>query len=169
MAKIQATAMKRVYMPPEQRRTFYIYVDEFQSLATQNFVILLSEARKFGLGLVLANQFVSQIHNERIIQSIFGNVGTLISFRVGQADAELLQPQFVPFFDRLDLTNLPNWRACVRTTVDGQIVTPFSLHTILPNRQPNPQLAEAARDASRARYGRPRQQVEEEIKHSLTY
>jgi len=93
MAKIFQAAMQRATIPPQKRRTFYLYVDEFQSLATENFVLLLSEARKFGVALVLANQFTSQIEDRRIVESLFGNVGTLISFRVGRMDAEILEEQ----------------------------------------------------------------------------
>lgn len=169
MAKMMAAAMSRTELPVEERRVFYLYVDEFQSLATQSFILLLSEARKFGLGLVLANQFVSQIKDERIVQAIFGNVGTLISFRVGQADAQLLEPHFAPFFDNFDLSNLPNWHACVKTTVNGQVVTPFTLRTILLDEPPDPQIARQARVQSRARYSRPRKEVEEQIRRSLEY
>lgn len=83
MAKIQVAAMAPVDRPAGERRPFHLYVDEFQSLATENFLLLLSEARKFGLGLILANQFLSRIKDERIIESVFGKVGTLICFRVG--------------------------------------------------------------------------------------
>lgn len=170
MAKLQAAAMQRSTVPADKRRIFYVYVDEFQSLATQNFVLLLSEARKFGIGLVLANQFISQIRNERIVDSIFGNVGTLISFRVGQNDAEhFLEPQFIPYFHRHDLTNLPNWHACVKTTVDGQVVPPFSLHTVLPQQKWEKKIAEKVRHFSRSRYGRPRGIVEREIEESLKF
>ncbi|MDZ7337607.1 MAG: type IV secretion system DNA-binding domain-containing protein [candidate division KSB1 bacterium] len=169
MAKILAAAMSRKELPGMNRRIFYLYVDEFQSLATQSFILLLSEARKFGLGLVLANQFVSQIKDERIVQAIFGNVGTLISFRVGQADACLLEPHFAPFFDNLDLTHLPNWHACVKTTANGQVVTPFTLRTVLPDGSPDAQIARKVREKSRAGYGRRRKEVEEEIQWSLEW
>lgn len=169
MAKVMAAAMSRTEVPAQQRRVFYLYVDEFQSLATQSFILLLSEARKFGLGLILANQFVSQIKDERIVHAIFGNVGTLISFRVGQADAHLLEPHFAPFFDHFDLSNLPNWHACVKATVGGQVVTPFTLCTTLLAAPPDPQTASAARTQSQRRCGRPRQQVEGEIRRSLAY
>ncbi len=169
MAKILAAAMERVNLPPQQRRPFYLYVDEFQALATQSFIMLLSEARKFGLGLVLANQFLHQIKEERITQAIFGNVGTLISFRVGQEDAKLVEPHFAPFFDQFDLSNLPNWRACVKTTVNGQVVTSFTLRTILLTERPDPSIAMRARELSRQRYGRPRQSVEDEIQESLKW
>jgi len=83
MTKIQAAAMSRVEIPSAKRRRFLLYVDEFQSLATEGFIVLLSEARKFGVALVLANQFISQIQDKRIMQSIFGNVGTLVAMRRG--------------------------------------------------------------------------------------
>lgn len=167
MAKIQAAAMARIRIPSAERRPFYVYVDEFQALATDSFVLLLSEARKFGLGLVLANQFASQIEDRRIREAIFGNVGTIISFRVGQADAELLEPLFVPYFDRLDLANLPNWQACVRTTVRGQNVPAFTLETVRPPTAADSGVAYDVRQRSRQRYARSRAAVEEEIAVSL--
>ena len=108
-------------------------MNEFQNMATENFTLLLSEARKFGVGLVLANQFISQIQNPRIMQAIFGNVGTLISFRVSYEDArEHLQPMYLPYFTDQDLTTVPNWHAFVKTTVAGQVVPPFVIRTVLP-------------------------------------
>jgi len=169
MAKIMAAAMSRTEIPVEERKPFYLYVDEFQSLATQSFTLLLSEARKFGLGLVLANQFVSQIKDERIVQAIFGNVGTLISFRLGRTDADLLVPYFSPYFTHLDLTSLPNWHACIKTTVNGQSVTPFTLHTAIPEEPLNTIIAQQVRDRSRRTYGHPRKKVEEEITKILKY
>jgi hypothetical protein len=130
LAKIQTAAMSRVDAPQAQRHMFHLYVDEFQAIATGSFVTMLSEARKFGLSLVLANQFFSQFRDERIMQSVVGNVGTTICFRVGREDAEALEPQFMPHFDRFDLANLPNWNACVKTAVHGQVVSPFSLGTV---------------------------------------
>lgn len=125
-------------------------MDEFQSLATESFVLLLSEARKFGLSLILANQFISQIEDKRIIQSIFGNVGTVISFRVSQKDAkEYLGPHFLPTFTPFDLTNLPNWQACVRTTINGQVIMPFSLQTVLPKNKYQESVAKRVRNQSR--------------------
>ena len=166
MAKLQAAAMERVRIPKEQRRIFYLYVDEFQSFATENFSLMLSEARKFGLGLVLANQFLTQIRNPRIIQSIFGNVGTTISFRVGRDDAEQLARLFDPYFSVRDLTNLPNWTACVKGNVGGQVVTPYSLSTVPPPAGDSG-MRERVREKSRHRYGRPQAEVDREIAESL--
>lgn len=167
MAKIQAAAMSRSDIPVAKRRPFYLYVDEFQSIATQNFITLLSEGRKFGIALVLANQFLSQIKDERIMQSVTGNVGTNICFRVGREDAKLIEPQFSPYFDQFDITNLPNWNACVRTTVDGQVVAPFTMETILdaPVQAGDARSEVLAR--SRQRYARPRAEVEAQIAASM--
>ena len=167
MAKIQAAAMGRVRKKASERRMFYLYVDEFQALATQNFITMLSEARKFGLGLVLANQFFSQIKDPRIMESIVGNVGTTICFRLGREDAEALEPQFLPFFDRYDLANLPNWNACVKTTAGGQVAAPFSLRTVLPRTAPDAQAGQEVKARSRKKYGRSRAVVEAEISKSL--
>lgn len=168
MAKIQGAAMSRIKMPASQRRPFSLYVDEFQALATENFTLMLSESRKFGLGLTLANQFVAQI-DPHIGQAIFGNAGTVIAFRAGRADAEALAPLFQPSFDADDLTNLPNWQACVKTTVGGQIAAPFSLQTVLPAATPDPQTAHEVRTISAAFYGRVRAQVETEIMRSSQF
>ncbi len=129
MAKIMSAAMERIKEPKEKRRPFFVYVDEFQNIATSSFTVLLSEARKFGIGLTLANQFLSQIRNREIVQAIFGNVSSIISFRVGLADAEMLDDVFLPTIDRNNLVNLPNWQAAVRTAVEGRIVSPFYIKT----------------------------------------
>ncbi len=163
LAKLQATAMARVKIPPEQRRPFYLYVDEFQSLATQNFVTMLSEARKFGVSLVLANQFVSQIHDHRIVEAIFGNVGTFVAFRLGQADAEIVEKEMAPVIGRNDLVNLPNWRAYMSTLAEGQAVRPFTIRTKVPEGEPNRERAEMVTTASREKYSRGRSKVEKEI------
>lgn len=169
LAKLMAAAMGRVTIPKRERREFHLYVDEFQSLATQSFVTLLSEARKFGLSLVLANQFLSQVRDPRIVLAIFGNVGTVVCFRLGQADAELMEREFFPVFNRFDLANLPNWQAYMTSLVDGQTVRPFNMQT-LPDTTPfEPARERRVRDESRRTFGRLRGAVEEEIAHSLRW
>ncbi|MGH7960406.1 MAG: type IV secretory system conjugative DNA transfer family protein, partial [Candidatus Binatia bacterium] len=167
LAKLQAAAMGRVKLPRHERRDFSLYVDEFQSLATQHFVTLLSEARKFGLNLVLANQFVSQIKDPRIVQALFGNVGTLIAFRLGQMDAELVERELSPVFTRFDLVNLPNWRAYMTTLINGQTVQPFSLQTLFDPTPIDAQRAATVQKRSRQAYGRLRRQAEAEIAKSF--
>jgi hypothetical protein len=167
MARIKAAAMARADMPLSQRRLFFLYVDEFQSLATSNFIPMLSESRKYGLALVLANQFVSQINDPKIMAGIFGNVGTHISFRVGRDDAEKLESQFGPTFDRADLANLPNWHACVRTTVDGRVTAPFTLRTSpVPDAVAAPEAVAKMVATAKAACTRPRAEVEAEIREA---
>ena len=167
MAKFQSEIMARGKQATRERRPFTIYVDEFQSLATENFSLLLSEARKFGVSLVLANQFVSQIKDPRILEAVFGNVGTMLSFRVGKNDASRLESQFSPQFTQYDLANLPNWHACVKTTLNGQVVPPFNLQTIQPQIQADEGVRDAVITFARKSYGRPRAKVEQTIRESL--
>ena len=166
IAKLQAVAMARAAQPVEQRRDFYLYVDEFQNLATLNFGTLLSEARKFRLNLILTNQYVAQV-DPRISSAIAGNVGTLISFRVGALDAEYLEREFLPVFNRYDLTNLPNFNTYVTTLVHGQVSKPFSMQTPFDQSPENAELGMALRELARLKYGRPRAEVEAEIAESL--
>jgi DNA helicase HerA-like ATPase len=159
--------MGRIRQAKDERKEFYIYVDEFQSIATQSFITLLSEGRKFGLGLVLANQFASQIRDPRIIQSIFGNVGTVVSFRLGREDAEIMEIEMFPEVSRFDLLNLPNYHAYIRLLLDGEPSRPFSIRTVLPGAPASENRAQEARDFSRKKYGRPRREVEKEIARIL--
>lgn len=167
LTKLYTAAMERAKIPENQRKDFFIYVDEFHSVATQAFINLLSEGRKFGVNLVLANQFVTQIRDPRIIEGILGNVGTLICFRLGLEDAERLEREFLPVFHRFDLLNLPNWVACVRALRRGQRVKPFTLETELDRTPYDEQKAQKVRMLSRNRYGRSKAKVEAEIQQSL--
>jgi len=163
LSKLQAAAMGRVKIPLEDRLPFFVYVDEFQSIATQSFITMLSEGRKFGLGLVLANQFISQLKDRRITESIFGNVGSLICFRLGQADAESLEKFVAPGFSRSDLTNLPNWYSIMSTLVNGQTVQPFSIETELGDLAYDPVREQQVRAISRRKYSRSKTDVEHEL------
>jgi len=163
LSKLQAAAMGRVKIPLEDRLPFFVYVDEFQSIATQSFITMLSEGRKFGLGLVLANQFISQLKDRRITESIFGNVGSLICFRLGQADAESLEKFVAPGFSRSDLTNLPNWYSIMSTLVNGQTVQPFSIETELGDLAYDLAREQQVRAISRRKYSRSKTDVEHEL------
>ncbi len=167
MAKIQAAAMARRAISVEKRRPCYLYVDEFQNLATSNFSVMLSEARKFGLGLILTNQFITQIKDKQIVEAIFGNVGTLACFRAGREDAEMLESRFLPHFDAHDLSNQPNWNASVRTLHQGQTVAPFTLQTVLRQKVDKVRTAEILRELSRKQYGTPKHEVEQVIQKSM--
>jgi hypothetical protein len=130
VTKIALAALSRQNVPEDRRRDFYLYVDEFQSFTTSGFVDILSEARKYRLNLILANQYLHQV-DERIRRAILGNVGTLISFRVGTEDAKILAEEFYPTFRPTDLVNLPAYHIYLRLMIDGDTSKPFSAVTLL--------------------------------------
>jgi hypothetical protein len=164
--RILMAAMSRVDMPEDQRRDFYLYVDEFQNFATPDFAQILSEARKFRLNLVVANQFIGQIDDE-IKNAIFGNVGTIITYRVGTNDAGYLAREFAPIFSEDDLLNIEKYHVYIRTLVKNETVQPFSMKlssTIIDRlKNRNEKLATIIRDMSRHTYGRDVRLVETEI------
>jgi hypothetical protein len=160
--KFEAAAMSRADMPEEYRKDFCLYVDEFQNFSTESFADILSQARKYRLNLIVANQFTTQL-SEEVRDAVFGNVGTVVSFRVGTNDAEFLAKQFAPIFDIDDLQFLPNANTVTRMMIGGVPVQPFSMATLPPLGNPNTQLAEALKQLSAAKYGRPKAAVEAEI------
>ena len=161
--KFQAAAMSRASIPESERQNFCLYVDEFQNFSTDSFATILSEARKYRLNLIVANQFTTQL-TEEIRDAVFGNVGTIVSFRVGQdEDAEALAKRYRPAFDTSDLLRVPNYNTVVRTLIGGVPTQPFSMATLPAQGQPNKQIAEALKQLSAAKYGRPRADVEKEI------
>ncbi len=171
--KILAAAMSRQDIPQEQRRDFYLYVDEFQNFATPDFGQILSEARKYRLNLTVANQFIGQIE-EDVKNAIFGNAGTIISFRVGVSDANYLQHEFQPVFNEADLINVERFHAYIKTLIDGEPTTPFSIDLTRDlkeeKKRENPRVAELIRELSRLKFGKPREVIEAEVaKRSRLY
>lgn len=160
--RFQAAAMSRANVPEDDRQDFCLYVDEFQNFSTDSFATIMSEARKYHLNLVVANQFTTQL-TEEIRDAVFGNMGTIVSFRIGQNDVEALSRYFQPTFDGDDLVRIPNHNAIVRTLVGGVPTQPFSMTTLPPLGTPNSELGDALKQLSAAKYGRPRQVVEKEI------
>lgn len=160
--KFQAAAMSRASIPEDQRIDFALYVDEFQNFSTDSFATIMSEARKYHLNLIVANQFTTQLTDE-IREAVFGNMGTIVSFRVGQPDVEVLSRYFQPAFEAEDLLRLPNYNTITRTLVGGVPTNPFSMSTLAPQGTPNLKLADALKQLSAAKYGRPKQVVEKEI------
>jgi len=161
--KFQAAAMSRASLSESEREDFCLYVDEFQNFSTDSFATILSEARKYRLNLIVANQFTTQLSDE-IRDAVFGNVGSLVSFRVGaDADADALSKKFQPIFDREDVLRLPNYNTITQILIGGVPTQPFSMATMPPLGQPNPQLASALKQLSAAKYGRPKASVESEI------
>lgn len=129
VTKIALAALSRQNIPEGQRKDFYLYVDEFQSFTTSGFIDILSEARKYRLDLILANQYLHQV-DEHIRRAILGNVGTLITFRVGTEDAKMLSDEFYPVFRQSDLVNLPAYGIYLKLMIDGNTSKPFSADTI---------------------------------------
>lgn len=160
--KFQAAAMGRADIPEDQREDFALYVDEFQNFATDSFQTILSEARKYRLNLVLANQFMTQL-TDNIREAILGNIGTVISGRIGITDAEILQKKFMPTFDAEDLTKLPNFQTIASVMINGMPSAAFSMSLIPPMGKSSPELRDALKKLSAAKYGRPRYLVEKEI------
>ena len=160
--KFQAAAMARAKIPEDERKDFTLYVDEFQNFATDSSETILSEARKYRLSLVLANQFMTQL-KEELREAILGNVGTTITGRIGITDAEIMVKRYTPVFDAEDLTKLPNFESVCVAQIEGVPSAPFSMAWIPPMGHQNAQLGDALRRLSAAKYGHPRAQVEREI------
>jgi CxxC-x17-CxxC domain-containing protein len=136
ITKIQLSAMERVRIPEDERKDFYMYVDEFQNFATDSFVNILSEARKYRLDLIIAHQYIGQLVTDTstaVRDAVFGNVGTMISFRVGASDAEALELEFTPEFLQTDLIRLDNYHIYLKLMIDGITSRPFSATTIAPD------------------------------------
>lgn len=162
VAKIYTAAMARHNIPEESRRDFYLYVDEFQNLATDTFSAILSEARKYRLNLSITNQYISQLQ-EPIRDAIIGNVGTIISYRIGVPDAEFLEKEFQPVFNFHDLNNLERFNAYIKLLVDNTPTRPFSVKINKDATPAVPEIGEAIRQLSRLKYGRDRGLVDAEI------
>ena len=129
ITKFQLAAMHRVNMPEEQRRDFYLYVDEFQNFATGSFIKIMSEARKYRLDIMLANQYMAQIPEE-VTKAILGNAGTVMTFAVGANDADILNKEFAEVFSTQDLINLGQYQIAAKMTIDGQVTRPFVAATL---------------------------------------
>ena len=165
ITQLQLSAMERIRIPEEDRLDFYLYVDEFQNFATDSFAGILSEARKYRLNLTIAHQYTAQLTTDTstmVRDAVFGNVGTMILFRVGATDAEFLEKEFEPEFTPQDMVGLPNRHIYLKLMVDGVTSRPFSA-TTLPPFKVKSSSAEEIIQASRDRYGRPRETVEQEI------
>lgn len=131
ITKIQLAAMSRIDIPENERNDFYLYVDEFQNFATESFANILSEARKYRLNLIIAHQYIEQIEEE-IAAAVFGNVGTIVSFRVGATDAEFLEKEFFPVFVQENLVNIPKYQIYLKLMIDGVASEAFSARTLPP-------------------------------------
>ncbi|MBI5414612.1 type IV secretion system DNA-binding domain-containing protein [Candidatus Peregrinibacteria bacterium] len=178
VSKIQMAAMSRVDMDESERKPFYLYVDEFQNFVTESFTSILSEARKYRLGLVVAHQYISQItkmdsggkgtHEDTSIRdAVFGNVGTMMCFKIGAQDAETMEKEFQPIFSQQDLINIANYHAYIKLNIDNTTSRGFVMKTIYDRSGKDDDAAEAYRQLSRLKFARDRVFVEREIERRL--
>ncbi len=158
-------ALSRADVPEHRRNDFYLYIDEFQNFITDSIATILSEARKYKLNLIIAHQYMGQLvqgQDTKIRDAVLGNVGTMLSFRIGVEDAEILEKQFHPVFSAFDLVNIERFNAYVRLLIDNSASKPFNMQTYPPSNG-DPKVAEAIKRLSRLKYGRDRAIVEAEI------
>lgn len=161
ITKIQLSAMERVDTPEAKRPDFFLYVDEFQNFATESFANILSEARKYRLDLIMAHQYMEQLEEE-VLAAVIGNVGSLVTFRVGSTDAEILAKEFIPTFVEEDLVNLPKFHVYLKLMIDGVASKPFSALTLAPIAQSTGSMDKVVR-VSRERYALSRDKIEDKI------
>ncbi len=166
VTKIQLAAMSRTDIEEKDRKDFYLYVDEFQNFATDSFATILSEARKYRLNLIVGHQYIGQLvqeKNTKVRDAIFGNVGTLVVFRIGAEDAEFLVKEFEPVFTEIDIVNLPKYHILLKLMINGVASDPFSAITMSPNPNYQTDNADKVIKVSRERYANPVAEVEEKI------
>ena len=165
--KFQTAAMSRVDTPESERKDFCLFVDEFQNFSTDSFESILSEARKFRLNLIIANQFMTQL-TDKIKDGILGNVGTIICGRIGITDAEIMEKAFQPTFNAEDLHKQPNYHAITTVMMFGMPSSPFTMSLLPPMGEANKELLESLRLYSATKYGKSRDEVEKEIAERTT-
>ncbi|MBI4232070.1 type IV secretory system conjugative DNA transfer family protein [Candidatus Peregrinibacteria bacterium] len=170
VARIQMAAMSRADIPEDQRRDFFLYVDEFQNFATDSFSTILSEARKYHLNLIMAHQYINQLvvtkfgnTSTQIRDAVFGNVGTLSSFKVGADDAEYLAKEYAPELTEQDVLGISNYKMYTKLNIDNSTSRPFSISTIWDTTGQSHKVAEIVKEYSRLKHGRKREFVEQEI------
>lgn len=170
VARLQMAAMSRVDLTEEKRKDFYLYVDEFQNFATDSFCSILSEARKYHLGLVMAHQYINQLvvtkfgnTSSQIRDAVFGNVGTMMSFKIGAEDAEYMAKEYAPLLSEQDVIGIANYKAYIKLNIRNSTTRPFSLETIWDEAGKSAKIAEILKQYSRMKYGRKREFVDQEI------
>lgn len=173
VSKINMAAMARADIPEDQRKDFYLYVDEFQNFATETFWEILSEARKYRLALIMAHQFIAQINSAKwwdkpsIKDAVFGNAGTMMSFKVWADDAEYLEKEYSPLLSSQDIISIANYTAYCRLNINNATTRPFDLKTLWDNNYKNVKAAEIIKEYSRKKYWRKRKYVDMEIEARL--
>jgi CxxC-x17-CxxC domain-containing protein len=166
ITKIQLAAMSRVDIEEQNRNDFFLYVDEFQNFATESFATILSEARKYRLSLILAHQYIAQM-DDSVRDAVFGNIGTMLNFRVGAEDAQFLEREFAPEFDSNDLVNLSKQHIYVKLMIDGLTSRPFSAITLPPREIPERIYVDEIINSSRKTYAKSKEEVENQIAQNM--
>ncbi|MFH0837704.1 MAG: type IV secretory system conjugative DNA transfer family protein, partial [Patescibacteria group bacterium] len=171
--KINMAAMSRQEIPKKDRKDFYLYVDEFQNFATDTFATILSEARKYRLSLIMAHQYIAQLtktpsgkDDTRVRDAVFGNVGTMVSFKVGAEDAEYLAKEYAPALSEQDILSIANYKAYIKLNIHNTTSRPFSIESIWDPIE-NPKLADVLKKYSRMKYARKKMFVDQEIEARL--
>jgi hypothetical protein len=172
VSKLQMAALSRADIPENERKDFYLYVDEFQNFVTDSFATILSEARKYRLNLIMAHQFISQLAQQKegssamdssMRDAVFGNTGTMICFRIGVEDAEIMAKEFAPVFNQFDVINIDRYNAYVKLMIKGAASRPFNMETYPKTEGANAETAAAIKNLSRLKFGRARAEVEADI------
>jgi hypothetical protein len=168
VAKLQMAALSRADMPEDQRKDFYLYIDEFQNFVTDSIAVILSEARKYKLDLCLGHQFISQLvqnNDTRVRDAVFGNVGNLVIYRVGVDDSELLAKQLAPVVSEYDIMNIEKFNAYFRMMIDNTAMPAFNMKCYHPYTlvEPNHEITGPIKELSRLKFGRDRATVMSEI------
>jgi hypothetical protein len=166
VGRLLMAALSRVDAPESERQDFYLYIDEFQSFTTPSIATILAEARKYRLNLTIAHQFIAQLE-DKIREAVFGNIGTMLIFRVGAKDAEFLVKYFEPVFDQNDLINIDNFSALIKLLIKNYTSRPFNIR--IPERQSgSAEMANLIRELSRSKYGGNRLEIEAAIREKFS-
>jgi type IV secretory pathway TraG/TraD family ATPase VirD4 len=172
--KISMAAMGRADIRREDRKRFYLYVDEFQNFVTDAFATILSEARKYELALIMAHQYIGQLvqtegggQSTKMRDAVFGNVGTIMSFKIGADDAEYMAKEFAPVLSEQDVIGIPNFNCYVKLNINNVQSRPFSMMTIWDESQKNVKLADLIKEYSRMKHGRKKLFVDQEIEERI--
>jgi hypothetical protein len=171
VSKLQVAALRRQRLPKEMRRDFFLYIDEFQNYVTDSIEVILSEARKYRLGLAMAHQYLAQLEAEgkkgkgvNLKDAVFGNVGSIMAYKIGAQDAEYMAKEMAPVFSDQDLINIDKYKAVMKLSIDTQPSKPFSIIPLNPyTEKGDNEAAEAFKQLSRLKYGRDREFVEREV------
>jgi hypothetical protein len=171
--KVNMAAMGRQDVSKEKRKDFFLYVDEFQNFATDTFASILSEARKYRLGLIMAHQYIAQLtktpsgkDDTRVRDAVFGNVGTMMSFKIGAEDAEYLAKEYAPMLSEQDILGIANYSAYIKLNINNTTSRPFSIQTIW-DPQGSDKISDVIKKYSRMKYGRKKMFVDQEIEARL--